>query len=237
MERLKVAICENEPIQAEYLQKLLVEYANMRKLEIIVNRYESAEAFLFAYEDQKNVDLLILDIQMNEMTGIDLATKLREKKENVKVIFTTGMTEYMGMGYRLEATDYLLKPINPELLFAALDRVLQSRPVEKRAIILPLKGEQMKVFEADICAVEVSGKELTIHLATESLTLKMTMQEFKNRITEMDFVPTDRSWLVHLAHIERITKTDVILDNGILAPLSRRNQRNVTEAFIQYHRR
>lgn len=238
MQRYTIAICENEEVQALYIQKLLKEYAEQHQLHIDLPLFESAEAFLFEYETDKAVDLILLDIQMSEMTGLEMAEKLREKHDQVKIIFITGMTEHIGDGYRVEASDYLVKPITKERFFAVLDRVIQTIPQEIRTVIFTnTAGEQVKVAMNDVVAAEVSGREIAITTTNETFGIRSSMSELKKELDETVFVAPDRSWLVHCGHIERVQKTELIMDNGMTIPVSRRNAKPVTQAFIDFHRR
>ena len=237
MRSYTVAICENETVQALLLEKVLEEYAAEQDIHFLVSIFESAEAFLFQYEEEKNVDLILLDIQMNEMDGLTMAEKLRAVHDQVKIIFITGMTEHIGAGYRLEASDYLIKPIKKEQLFAVLKRILASVPQEERYLILSTEEGQVKIAVDSIICAEVSGRELTLTTTTRTHQLRWTMQELKNQLQDEAFVVPDRSWLVHCGHMERVGKNDILMDNGILVPVSRRNAKAVTQAFIEYYRR
>lgn len=73
MKNYSFAICENEPVQAEWLQFLLEEYAEVRRYSLHISAWESAEAFLFHYAENKQVDVILLDIQMHEMNGMEMA--------------------------------------------------------------------------------------------------------------------------------------------------------------------
>lgn len=237
MRSYTVAICENETVQALLLEKVLEEYAAEQDIHFRVSIFESAEAFLFQYEEEKNVDLILLDIQMNEMDGLTMAEKLRAVHDQVKIIFITGMTEHIGAGYRLEASDYLIKPIKKEQLFAVLKRILASVPQEERYLILSTEEGQVKIAVDSVICAEVSGRELTLTTTTGTHQLRWTMQELKNQLQDEAFVVPDRSWLVHCGHMERVGKNDILMDNGISVPVSRRNAKAVTQAFIEYYRR
>lgn len=128
MRMYRVAICENELVQAQFLQKILEEYAQKQEIRFKSEVFESSEVFLFQYAEEKAVDLILLDIQMAEMDGLTMAEKLRAVQDQVKIIFITGLTEHIGDGYRVAASDYLIKPIKKEQLFNVLDRVLKTLP-------------------------------------------------------------------------------------------------------------
>lgn len=237
MKRYSVAICENEEVQALLLKKLLEEYGQQQEIQFKLSIFESAEAFLFDYEENKAIDLILLDIQMNKIDGLTMAEKIRASHDQVKIIFITGLTEHIGAGYRVEASDYLIKPVKKDQLYAALDRVLQALPSESQTLILPTTDEQVKIeVDAIVCA-EVFGREVQLTTTSNTYLVFKNMQELKKEVNSPAFIVPERSWLIHCGHIERVGKTEVIMDNGMSIPISRRNVRAVNQAFINYYRR
>lgn len=237
MQRYTVAICENEEVQALLLKKLLEEYAQQQEIQFQLTIFESAEAFLFEYEENKAIDLILLDIQMNKIDGLTMAGKIRASHDQVKIIFITGLTEHIGAGYRVEASDYLIKPVKRDQLYAALDRVLHALPSESKSLILPTEDEQVKVEVDSIVCAEVLGREAQLTTTTNTYLIRKSMQELKKEVNDSAFIVPERSWLIHCGHIERVGKTEVMMDNGIAVPLSRRNVKAVNQAFINYYRR
>ena len=159
MQTYTLAICENELIQAKFIQKILADYAAERGIQFHLPIFESAEAFLFEYAENKAVDLLFLDIQMEELDGVALAEKIRETVDQLKIVFITGMTERIGEGYRVSASDFLIKPVKKDQLYAVLDRVLTTIPKEEAVIILPIEDEQVKLPLSSLICAEIVGKE------------------------------------------------------------------------------
>lgn len=237
MQRYTVAICENEKVQALLLKKLLEEYAQHQEIQFQLSIFESAEAFLFDYEENKAIDLILLDIQMNKIDGLTMAEKIRACHDQVKIIFITGLTEHIGAGYRVEASDYLIKPVKKNQLYAALDRVLYTLPSESKTLILPTEDEQVKIAVDSIICAEVCGREVQVTTTTNTYLVRKTMQELKKEVNDLAFIVPDRSWLIHCSHIERVGKTEVTMDNGMIVPISRRNVKAVNQAFINYYRR
>ncbi|WP_373750108.1 LytR/AlgR family response regulator transcription factor [Jeotgalibaca porci] len=237
MRMYRVAICENELVQAQFLQKILEEYAQKQEIRFKSEVFESAEVFLFQYAEEKAVDLILLDIQMAEMDGLTMAEKLRAVQDQVKIIFITGLTEHIGDGYRVAASDYLIKPIKKEQLFNVLDRVLKTLPDAIPTIILPTADEQVKITIDSIICAEIVDRELTITTTSGTYKTRLTMKQLNKELNDPAFIVPDRSWLIHCGHIERVRKTAVIMDNGMSIPVSRRNQKTVMQAFIDFHRR
>jgi DNA-binding LytR/AlgR family response regulator len=232
-----LAICENELIQAKFIQKILADYAAERGIQFHLPIFESAEAFLFEYAENKAVDLLFLDIQMEELDGVALAEKIRETVDQLKIVFITGMTERIDEGYRVSASDFLIKPVKKDQLYAVLDRVLTTIPKEEAVIILPIEDEQVKLPLSSLICAEIVGKELVITTTTSTYSLKTSMQDFMKQLDNKQFIQTNRNWLINCQHIERVKKSEVIMANELVIPISRRNSKDVAQAFISYFRK
>ena len=116
----KIAVCDDSAADMEYIQTLVREWAGERCVQ--VKGFPSAEAFLFQYEEEKDFDILLLDIEMAEMDGVSLARRIRRDNTGVQIVFITGYSDYIADGYDVEALHYLLKPVKKEQFFQVLDR-------------------------------------------------------------------------------------------------------------------
>ena len=107
----RFAICDDAAADADYIKSLILEWNREAGHPLRIESYPSAEAFLFAYEDDDSVDVLFLDIEMKEMSGVELAGRLREMGAGLQIVFITGYMDYIEQGYDVEALHYLLKPV------------------------------------------------------------------------------------------------------------------------------
>ena len=118
---LSVIICEDEPIQTTLLVKLVQQWADQCALPVQILSYPNAESFLFSYEEQPFGDILLLDIQMAQMNGMELARKIRERNRRIQIAFLTGLPDFISEGYEVDALHYLIKPIQEKKLFQVLE--------------------------------------------------------------------------------------------------------------------
>lgn len=114
---LKVAICDDEEKQRIYMRSMLEAWAKERAHLTEVQTFSSAEAFLFAYNEDMSFDILLADIEMGKMNGVELARVLRARNERLQIVFVTGYDKYIADGYDVMALHYLMKPVNEEKLF------------------------------------------------------------------------------------------------------------------------
>ena len=231
---IKLVICEDEQAIAKQITQFVQNWASLSAQAIHISHFESSEGFLFAYEDDKSVDVLLLDIQMGEMDGMALARKVRADNERVQIIFITGISDYVAEGYDVSAVHYLLKPVKEERFFAALDKAAANLSKPKRVISVDT-GEGIALVVVDnIMHIEALNNELEITTKEGVVSCKMPLYKLEELISDVRFAKTHRSYLVNLAHIKRVTRTEVILDNGAALPLSRRLHKDVNGALMKY---
>src|SRR5699024_6286908 len=209
----------DEQLQLDYMQKLITQAAKSLGIEVQTSQYPSGEAFLFALEDHPNWNLAFLDIEMEELTGMQVAHVLQEKAPQLELVFATAYAEYAIEGYEVQALDYLLKPINLEKIIRVLERYLEEQPEDTAYIIVDVEGEAARLNLEDIIYIEANMGEITVVLIDQKLPLKMTLLDFQDLLDER-FVATHRSYLVNLQYISRLLKKDVALSNGDKLPLS-----------------
>ena len=227
---IKIAICDDDNIQISALKAMLTEWND----HIIINQYNSAEQFLFGYTDTP-CDLLLLDIEMGGINGMELARKLRNKGDMLPIIFITGYSEYMQDGYDVEALHYLLKPVDKVRLYAVLDRYTSRHSAVYRAIF-PSGDESVCVDTDDILYLEAFGKKTQFSLKDgREILCTCGLGAAAGKLSE-GFVSCHRSYVVNISYIRSISKTDVTLDNGRKIPLSRRQYDTVNKAFIGYYK-
>lgn len=230
----RVAIVDDSNIDAEYVQSILEVWAQERQTSVQVQRFASAESFLFHYADDKTWDILLLDIEMGAMDGISLAKKIRQDNETVQIVFITGFAEYISEGYEVSALHYLMKPVKQEKLFAVMDRAVLAMDKAERAILLPVNGEMLRLPISLVQYVEAFAHTVSIVTSTETIQVKMPISEMEKMLGE-HFVRCHRSYLVGLKYISRLSKTDVVLDTGKTLPLSRNAAPIVHKAFVFYY--
>ena len=230
---LRIAICDDEQQQRDYMTLLTSNWAKASDIKAQIDCFDSAEQFKMMREDSAPHDIMLLDIQMGGQDGVSLARELRANNESLVIIFVTGFADFIHEGYDVSALHYLMKPVDEDKLYAVLTRAAKSAAKTENYLLLPVDGETVKVSVSDIMYIESFALYLEIGLASGVITVKMPAYKLEQQLGE-GFVRCHRSYLVGMRHISKITKTDIVLDNGKAIPLSRRMYNAVNEAFIRY---
>ncbi len=112
---INVSLCDDNDSERTYIKSLVDGWAESTGRDIVLSEYPCAEAFLFS--DCGSAQILLLDIEMPGMNGVELAKKLRKENRLLQIIFITGYSEYISEGYDVAALHYLLKPVSADKLY------------------------------------------------------------------------------------------------------------------------
>ena len=226
-----IAICDDINKDTQYLASVVQSWAQEQKVSVNIEMFPSAESFLFHYDEKKDYDILLLDVEMKNISGIELAKQIRSMDHRVEIIFTTSHFELSGEGYEVDALHYLIKPIAETKLMEVLSKAAQKLSVEPPSLVIVCNGETVKILEPDILYIESFRHYVVVHTQSTEYKLKENLSALKGKLSS-DFYQTHRSYLVSLKHIRKISRTAVWLDCGAEIPLARGKYDDVNRAFI-----
>ncbi len=228
----KVAICDDVDMDRQHICGMVRRWAKASGLDVRIYEFPSAESFLFQYAEEKDYDILLLDVEMRGMSGIDLAKTIRAMRGRVEILFITSHFEYIAEGYEVDALHYLGKPVAEQKLFEVLSRALDRRRVEPPSVVISCDGETVKLFEEDILYVESFAHYIEIHTRLGVYKVKEGIASFEKKLSG-DFYRAHRSYLLNLKAVERISRADVTVAGGARIPLARGKYDEVNRAFIE----
>ena len=228
----RVAIVDDSETDAQFVRDLLIDWSENRQLGIQAQIFSSAESFLFRYAEDKDWDILLLDIEMGSMDGVTMAKRVRRDNEAVQIVFITGYSDYISEGYEVAALHYLMKPVSREKLLTVLDRAIEKCRQQERCLILESAGELVRIPFYEIRYLDVRQNYVTVH-AKDDHTVKRTLGDLEKELDNR-FFRVGRSMIVNLSFIQRVTKTEVRLSDGTVLPLPRGAYEPLNRAIIQH---
>lgn len=198
---LHVAVCDDERTALQELAEEVRRWAEAEGEACSVETFASADAFWFVWEERKDLEVLLLDIEMPGMDGMELARRLRQAGEPIGIIFVTGNPDFALEGYDLEAVSYVMKPVRRERLHAALSRA-RERMARRAAVLLPLSGGELeRLYIADICCLESDGHASIVWKKDGTkLVSKMGIQQLEQELENCSdaFFKPHRSYFINL---------------------------------------
>lgn len=232
----RIAVCDDNESDAAYVAGLIEKWAAGHTLAAHIEKFPSAEAFLFRYEEDRTFDMLFLDIEMHEMSGMELAARIRKSNHAVQIVFVTGYMEYIAEGYDVEALHYLLKPLDQAKFGRVLDRYADRRGSGKDGIVADTENGSMHICVSEIMYLEAFGHSSRLYMRDgQTIDCRAGIGELRARLAEEEFVSCHRSYIVNLRYVRTIGRTELTLDDGRTTPVSRRSYREVCKAFAEYY--
>lgn len=230
---LKIAICDDEAGQREYLRDVVTAWAKKNRHGADVREYESAKSFLFDYGEEKDFDILLLDIEMPEINGIELAKTVRAENSTVQIVFVTGYYEYFSDGFDVSALHYLIKPVNEGRLCPVLDKAVSNLAYRQRSVLLSTSEGDVKISIGDIMYLESEGVYVVVHAVNQKYRVRNTLAKLSQQL-DGTFFKVHRSFVVGLKYVKMISRTQITMINGDVLPISRRLYDDVHAALIKY---
>lgn len=234
---MKIAVCDDEKIQVDGNVDLIRRWAEKRQVVVNIDTFSSAEEFLFRYSEGYPYDLAIFDIAMRNMTGMELAKTIRKKDNILQIVFITGLTNYVFEGYDVAALNYLVKPYTPQLFAKTLDKAYaQFKQLEAGSLMISQEGRFIRIPYTEIQYMEIRGHYFDIYTQTMgNFRSKKKMEEMLSHLNESLFIRCHRSYIVNIAYVVSLGRTEVKLKGGQIVPISPSNVQKVTQLFLEYH--
>lgn len=233
---VRVAIVEDEEELHEYYQKLIAGWGEVNSVRTVTTFIRSSEEYLFKYERQNAFDIIFLDVCMKDMNGMELAHEIRKFDRNVQIVFITGKSEYVFEGYEIGAVRYLIKPVEESELAKALDACMEKLQ-KSREDYLAVKylGENLRLSKSEIIFIKVAGHYLQMQTVDRIFEWKASLKEMLSKLDPDRFILANRSVIVNLEFVSKITREECILENGEAIPVSRGAYGLLNDAFMKYY--
>ena len=233
---MNIAVCEDQVVQINLLNAKIKNWARENYIDISIDNFPTAESFLFEWSEYDKYDIIFLDIKLSKMSGVELSNIIREKNKTMDIVFVTGFFKYALHGYRVGALQYLMKPIKDTDLYFCLNKALCriSDNNKRSIIIIETTKENIRLDYNEIYYCIAFSPYIDIHTNSKKITLRKKISEMGNDLPTKYFVRCHRSYIVNVKHIKSITKSKVLLSNGIKIPISRGKYKEVNDAFIDY---
>ncbi len=229
---IQCIIVDDEPVAREILENHLSKIA---VINIAGSCKNAVEAFNLLSAEK--IDLVFLDINMPEFSGLSLARSINRE---VKIIFTTAYREYAVDGFDLRAVDYLLKPISFERLLQAINKYLDENtpvPVPETNELVPEKSDyffvrsdrkMVKICFSEILFIESLSDYVKIHLEDKTVVTRETITSIEAKLPKDEFLRTHRSFVVALVKIDSFT-SELVEIGKKQVPVSRSYKTEVLE--------
>lgn len=226
---LQIALCDDEKTCHETIRDLIGQYkqANPDR-SLMLSSFHFGKELLNHVDEYGGFDLYILDCIMPEMDGIELGTALRGRADQGMFIYLTTSPDFALDSYRVDALDYLLKPVDKPLFFRSLDKAFSSLSRITRDMVSVKTADSTRILPvADIRYAERTGKRIYYYMADGGIIPGVTFNgSFIDAVSDLlshtGMLLVGSSFVVNLSHVTEVTKTDMVLTGNLRVPIPRR---------------
>ena len=226
----RIAIVEDSPEYAKALNEYCLRYAEEKGKQFHVDVYQNGLDFVSA--ETGDYDIIMLDIKMPYMNGLQTAQKIRETNANVCIVFITSMQQYAIHGYAVQAADFIVKPVQYNVFSFKMDRIVSIAERSRRQTIVIKTNKAMKRLDvADIIYIETQLHKVIYHTKEEVYETWGSMKSTCAQLPASEFALCNSCYLVNLRHVEEINSASAILTGGVELPISRMKRKGFLDAF------
>ncbi len=229
---IRIAIVEDEPTERDRIKVYLEEIAQEDQTQFEIEQYSSGMAFVM--RGMKDYDLVLMDIDMPNLNGIETAKALRKVDQSATLIFVTNMAQYAISGYEVNAIDFILKPVNRYSFAIKIKRAI-SRTAKKNdnAIQIKMDGTIFLVHMYQIMYLEVDGHYVIFHTTQGDYKEYTTLKLAQKRINSSHFVQCNQSFLINMKYIESVSRESVTV-GGTIIYISRKMKTEFMNAVLDF---
>jgi len=231
---IHISVCDNEAAVREDIAGIL----NNCSKNIEITQFSTGEELLEA----KNIfHIHIIDIELDNMSGIDVAKQIRLREKNKRsksiIIFVTGFREYMEDAFDVNAFHYLVKPIDEKKMSTVFKRALKEAFArynqEKQYVIVRYNGMQKKVLIKDIYYIESNNKKVVFHTKDGNIETYGKMDDWENELGD-NFYRSHRCYLVNMEKITAYSVDTIDVVGGDSVIMARKKYPDFVKAYMRY---
>jgi len=238
---MRIAICDDDEYYRNHFAELARDYAAQNKAsDITIGAFSHAEQLLDSINKSGGYDIYLLDIIMPGMNGIELGEELRRKGFDEKIIYLSTSEEFALASYRVNAANYIIKPVDDGEFITELDKVVKSvSGLKEKFTLVRTKGGSVKLRFDSIVYAELIRRTVVYHMkdgkTVESVYIRTNFDDAIKALTEDErFIRCGKSLLVNMHHIVEIGSETIGFDNDSKISAGRKLCREVHNAWVRF---
>ncbi len=212
----KIAICDDNKDVCSIIENALLPYAEQCEVKLDIDVFYLAKE-LFACLKQGNIfELIFLDIEMPEMTGIELGDNIRHYMEDyhTKIVFVSGTEMYYRELFDVQPMHFLLKPVKPQEVIKDLQLALKLCGVESAKFEYTVAKEQFKIPFENILHIVSEGRRMVLTTADDEAKFYSTIDDVWSKVKKHRFIRIHRAFIVNYSYITRFSADSVTMSDG-----------------------
>lgn len=236
---LRVAICDDFIEICNIIESFIVNYRLNKGVNIEVDIFYSGEKLISALKNEEYYNLIFLDIELKDISGIQVGRYIRENLSNydTKIVYISAEKKHAMNLFRIQPMDFLIKPIFEEDVNRILDLTIQLRNQTNDIFTFKSGRITISIIVKKIIYFESSGRVIKMVCDDELYTFYHKLDEVEKELLNSNFLRIHRSYLVNFDHINSISHDHVVMSNGQVLPISKQKRNDITKQHSQIARK
>lgn len=230
---LKIAVCDNTESDCKQITEMTAGILQEADVLYSISEYEDGRTLLSDIQNGTRFNVLLLDVMMDEMSGMELAAQLRRQQNKAIIIFISSNREMALCGYEVAAARYLAKPLDEEKVKEAMQYCVSCLQ-EQKEILLPTARGQYRTSFSEIQFVEAFERGTRFYLEKATVDAKLKFSEAQAILPQTSFILCHRAYIVNVSHIKRIHTSEFEMKSGASVPISKYRYNEVSQKFFDY---
>ncbi len=223
-EMLRIALCDDNKRYTDALKNVITEYSDKKGIDIEIKAFSDGKEIV---EAREKFDIIFLDIEMEDMNGMDTAKHIRQHDMNVPIVYVTSYSDYWRSAYQVHAFQFIVKPFKRSEIYGVLDDYFK--------LIHDAKEEQIRLISDDgMLSVRVNDiyyfyikkkKEIMLQTVAGEYIVKENLSDIYDKLGKGQFYAPHRCCIINLRYVDRIENNyDIIMENGDFLPLAQKKK-------------
>lgn len=228
-----ITLCDDSQQDINVLTDYLCALPSGYKCEAVP--FKSGVDLVEVYRKGRRFHLVILDMMMSPMDGIETAMNIRRYDTEVPILIVTATPEYAIDGYKVNASRYILKPVEKSGFLREVQGLLDRGDKNKcRYYSFTCDSGVVKLELEDISYFESDMRTITVHTNHESYAFTGRIKELEEQLRQQSFVRVHKSYIVNLKSVHRIFKDTITMSDGGVVPLSKNRSKEIHTLLLEY---
>lgn len=232
---MKIAICDDNSLEIARISAFIDTYIRENAAPLTYKTFQSATE-LISNVSTVNYNILLLDILMPGINGMQAAQEIRSFDEGVKIVFLTSSPEYAVESYAVKAYDYILKPVSKHKLFSILDEVIAEEQKPLDGLTVKTQFGMARILFSNLAFIEVMNKKLYFNLVDGSVReVTSSLNKIEDKLlARPEFIKVHRSYIVNLWQVSELGSKKLVTHSIQSVPISRLLYGKVREAYMKH---
>ena len=232
---IRIVVVDDDKIILDSIGNAISAVMKKHEAEFEILTFDNGKSLLKSYSERR-FDILFLDIDMPDVTGIDIAKKLRSYNDTAEIIFVSNKDEMVYETIKYSPFRSIRKSRFESEINEAIENYLEKKSKQRHSIFFSTEDGKKAVVVNDIVYIEVKSHKLTVHTILCAIEANGNLKNIESEIAEYGFIRIHQSYLVNFRFIDVVRQKSVVLDNEETLPLGRGRYEDVKMSLMRFSR-